>query len=83
MTRRSGNKDVAQELVQSGQVQREFYTVQEFAAITCLAVDTVYRMRTRGALAAVRLGGEWRIPREEIDRLKAAALEQVGEKQPA
>lgn len=78
MSKPTDNKGAVQ-----ADVPREFYTIREFASATCLAVDTVYRMRTRGDLAAVRLGGEWRIPREEIDRLKAAALAQVGAKQPA
>lgn len=85
MTRDTGNKDAIQHLVQSGRVEREFYTVREFAAACYIAEDTVYRMRVRGEINAVRIGGgPWRIPREEIDRLKdTASGEQVGEKQSA
>lgn len=32
---------------------------------------TVYRMCQRGELDAVRVGGQWRIPREALDRLAA------------
>ncbi len=82
MTRQTGNKDAVQHLITSGQVQREFYTVEEFAAACYLAKDTVYRMRSRGELTAIRLGGEWRIPREELDRLKAGG-QSTAEKQSA
>lgn len=64
-------------------VRREFYTVGEFAAACCLSTETVYNMRRRGALHAVRLGGEWRIPYEEIDRLKNEAREQAEQRRPA
>lgn len=83
MTQYTGNKDAVQHLVENGEVRREFYSIAEFAAATFLAVDTVYRMRTRGQVAAVRIGGEWRIPRKEIERLTDAAFEQAGEKQSA
>jgi excisionase family DNA binding protein len=83
VTRHSGNKDAAQHLVANGEVQREFYTIAEFAAACYLATDTVYRMRSRGDIHAVRLGGEWRIPRTEIERLTAAAQPGAGERRTA
>ena len=55
-------------------VPRTFWSVREFAETTGLAVDTVYRMISRGELGAVRLGGEHRIPNAELDRIVEQAL---------
>lgn len=58
-------------------VPRAFYTVREFAAAACLAVDTVYRLMKRDKLAWVRIGGEKRIPVTEVQRLTDEAMGRV------
>jgi len=58
-------------------VPRAFWSVNEFATITGLAQDTVYRMIRASKLGAVRLGGEWRIPNQEVERLTAEAMQRV------
>ena len=50
-------------------VPRLFWSVREFAGALGLNVETVYRLIARHELAAVKVGGEHRIPNSEIERL--------------
>ena len=51
-------------------------TVAEFAALTRVSRDTVYRLLWRRALpGAYRVGRQWRISREAVDRLRGEARE--------
>jgi excisionase family DNA binding protein len=47
----------------------ELLTVDEVANILRLNVRTIWRMLKDGRLKGIRLGGGWRIPKEELDRL--------------
>jgi len=53
-----------------------FLTVQEVAAHLRVHAGTMYRIIKRGDLRALRVGGDWRIDKEELNRwLKGAELE--------
>ena len=47
----------------------ELLTVVEVANILRLNVRTIWRMLGDGRLKGIRLGGGWRIPKAELDRL--------------
>jgi excisionase family DNA binding protein len=47
----------------------ELLTVEEVANILRLNVRTIWRMLKDGRLKGIRLGGGWRIPKAELDRL--------------
>jgi len=50
--------------------KEEFYTVKEFAEIMKLSPKTIRSMCFDGKIRGIKLGREYRIPVEEIDRLK-------------
>ena len=45
-----------------------FLTVHEVAAHLRVHAGTMYRIIKRGDLRALRVGGDWRIDKEELDR---------------
>jgi excisionase family DNA binding protein len=48
-------------------MQKQFYTVQEFAKITGLHPQSIYSMIYGGKIRARRFGAAWRIPASELD----------------
>jgi len=58
-------------------VQREAWSVREFACALGANVHTIYRMCNRGELAWFQLAGEKRIPNSELERLMAEAYGRV------
>lgn len=46
------------------------YTTKEVAEILKLNIETIKRMARDGRIKAVKLGKQWRIPEEEVERLK-------------
>ena len=52
-------------------MQRDFYTVNELAALCRVHIITVRRWINQGKLKAIRLpGGLYRVPRGEVDRIR-------------
>lgn len=51
---------------------RAAYSVKEFAALLGVHLNTIYREVQSGAIASVRIGGEYRIPHAELERLLAS-----------
>jgi excisionase family DNA binding protein len=47
----------------------ELLTVEEVANILRLNVRTIWRMLKDGRLQGIRLGGGWRIPKEELEKI--------------
>ena len=47
----------------------ELLTVDEVANILRLNVRTIWRMLKDGRLKGIRLGGGWRIPKEELEKI--------------
>jgi excisionase family DNA binding protein len=47
----------------------EFYTVQEVAARLRLSRKTVYRLVERGEIRAIKIGDNYRIPREALEAI--------------
>ena len=47
----------------------ELLTVEEVANILRLNVRTIWRMLGDGRLKGIRLGGGWRIPKEELEKI--------------
>jgi excisionase family DNA binding protein len=47
----------------------ELLTVEEVANILRLNVRTIWRMLKDGRLKGIRLGGGWRIPKEELEKI--------------
>jgi len=45
----------------------ELLTISEAAALLRIHRKTMYKLVKSGEIYAVRLGGQWRIPREEIE----------------
>jgi excisionase family DNA binding protein len=44
-----------------------YYTTTEFAEMFRISDRTVRRMISRGQLPAIKVGGQWRIPREAVE----------------
>jgi excisionase family DNA binding protein len=47
----------------------ELLTVEEVANILRLNVRTIWRMLKDGRLKGIRLGGGWRIPKAELEKI--------------
>lgn len=54
----------------------DWMTVQEAAAYLKLSIETVRRYLRDHKLKAVKIGRQWRIRREELDRLLAEGTKQ-------
>jgi len=48
---------------------RETFTPAELAKMLRIRVTTLYEALKRGEIAALRVGRQWRIPKEEVERL--------------
>jgi excisionase family DNA binding protein len=57
-------------------------TVNDAAKILGCSIKTVYRRIDAGEIKAVRDGGRWKIPRDELDRY-VARLERPGARRPS
>lgn len=56
-------------------------TIREAARFLKLNDRTVYQLAQRGAIPAVKIGGAWRIHREELDRwIREQSRESCGNK---
>jgi excisionase family DNA binding protein len=56
------------------QEQRHFLTVDELADFLRVSRTTAYDLVTRGAVPRVRVGGQWRIPRTELEQHIAESM---------
>jgi excisionase family DNA binding protein len=52
--------------------QKEMYKIKEVAKILDISERTVYRLMELKKIKAVRVGGQWRIPRVEIEKYTKA-----------
>lgn len=57
--------------------QPVFMRPARFAKLIDYQRSKVYDMLARGELRGVKIGGAWRIPLDELDRFKAAVVEQA------
>jgi excisionase family DNA binding protein len=48
--------------------QAELLTLRELANYLRVGMRTAYKLVTEGGVPAVKVGGQWRIPRDELDR---------------
>jgi len=48
--------------------QKEMYKIKEVARILDISERTVYRLMELQKIRAVKVGGQWRIPRAEIEK---------------
>ncbi len=55
--------------------QRNFLTVDELGEFLRVSRTKAYQLVTRGEVPVIRVGGQWRIPRAELERQLA---EQTG-----
>lgn len=55
-------------------VKQEYVSPQAFAKVFGVAKMTVYRAIQDGTVTAIRVGGQWRIPITEIDRVKKEGM---------
>ena len=53
-------------------------TVDKVAKELSLSTRSVYRLIKKGAIKAKRVGGVWRIPRSELERIEKRGLEVRG-----
>ena len=52
-----------------GEIQMEkFYTIEEIAEISRLHLNTVYRHLRQGKLKAHKVGNQWRVTQEALDK---------------
>jgi excisionase family DNA binding protein len=51
---------------ESGQLRIQFHTINEVAGVLRIGRTSVYRLIDTGELAAVRVGGSWRISAEAL-----------------
>ncbi len=52
----------------SGGVDREIMTVRDAADYLHCVPQTIYRLLTKGAIPAFRIGSDWRFRRSDIDK---------------
>jgi excisionase family DNA binding protein len=50
------------------EIQRQMYSVKEIAIMLGLSERTIFRLMKAGKIQAVRIGGQWRIPRSEVEK---------------
>jgi len=48
--------------------EKDMYKIKEVAKILDISERTVYRLMELQKLRAVKVGGQWRIPRSEIEK---------------
>jgi excisionase family DNA binding protein len=56
----------------------EFLTVRELAAYLRVSVRTAYQLVYDGAVPAARVGGQYRIPRAQLDERLAQTMREPG-----
>jgi excisionase family DNA binding protein len=66
--RRPGERSTARAPVPPGGA--EFYSTNETARLLRVGINQVYGAINRNEIRALRIGGQFRVPRGEIDRLK-------------
>jgi excisionase family DNA binding protein len=57
-------------MAQRNQPEQRFRSAREASQILAIGIQQVYRAIGRGEIKAVRLGGQFRIPDREIERLE-------------
>ncbi len=62
------------EFVKQAITYRDVYTVEEFAKIFKLSPEAVRNLIRRGEIPAIRIGKQYRIPQDVVDRYFAQAL---------
>lgn len=55
----------------------ELLTLRELAEYLRVSLRTAYQLASDGAVPAVKVGGQWRIPRAELERRLASAGDPV------
>jgi excisionase family DNA binding protein len=50
------------------QIEKKMYKVDEVAKMLDVNFRTVYRLMKAGKIRAVKVGGQWRIPKSEIEK---------------
>lgn len=53
----------------------ELLTLREVAEYLRVSTRTAYQLARDGAIPAVRVGGQWRVPRAELERQLAQRVE--------
>ena len=48
--------------------QPELLTLRELASYLRVSTRTAYQLASHGAVPAVKVGGQWRIPRAQLER---------------
>lgn len=51
----------------------ELLTLRELAEFLRVSMTTAYQLVSGGEVPAVKVGGQWRIPRDELERRLAGA----------
>mgnify|MGYP001440906607 CR=1 FL=1 len=55
-----------------------FYTTEEVAKMFRVSMQTVQNWLRSGEIQGIKIGKQWRIPKEEIDNLKERAIKNAG-----
>jgi excisionase family DNA binding protein len=49
--------------------EKEVYRLKEFAKMIDVSLRTAYRLVETGKVKAIKIGGNWRVPKSEIRKL--------------
>ena len=52
--------------------EKEMYKIKEVARILDISERTVYKFMNEGKIRAIRVGGQWRIPKSEVEKYTKA-----------
>lgn len=66
----------------SGTAEGELLTVREVASLLRLQPDTLYRWAREGRLPAIKLGKEWRVHPDDIERLLGRSVPRPAREEP-
>ena len=55
------------------------YSIAELAEMLSVSYFSIYRLITNGTIAAIKVGAQYRISQEEVDRIKEYGTVRAGE----
>lgn len=60
------------------EIQDRLYTLAEVEELTTVTRRTLYNWIVAGYLQAVKVGGRWKVPATEIERITSGAIKRYG-----
>lgn len=56
-------------------IEKELYNFKDVATILDVSTRTVHAWNADGKIKAVKIGREWKVSREEVDRIKREGVQ--------